>query len=120
MAFAFRRGVRAITVTSSTTAVAFLANFFSPLMPIRSFGIFAGIIVPINFLLIMLFFPPAVVIYEKNFQRKTSSEEKGNKETDFKLEKFFETTWNTTVFKYRKTIVVFIIGVTIAAIIIAS
>ena len=34
MAYAFRRGVRAMAVTSSTTSVAFLANVFSPLMEI--------------------------------------------------------------------------------------
>lgn len=34
MSYTFKRAVRAISVTSSTTAVAFLANAFSPLMPI--------------------------------------------------------------------------------------
>jgi protein dispatched 1 len=34
MAYAFRRGVRAMTVTSATTAAAFYANLLSPIMPI--------------------------------------------------------------------------------------
>jgi len=58
MAYAFKRSFRAITVTSSTTAVAFLANAASEIRPIRAFGIFAAIIVPINFLLVILIMPP--------------------------------------------------------------
>jgi predicted RND superfamily exporter protein len=65
MAFAFRRGTRAMAVTSSTTAVAFMANIFSPIMPIRGFGIYSGIIVPVNFLLVVMILPPAVIWYER-------------------------------------------------------
>jgi predicted RND superfamily exporter protein len=65
MAFAFRRGARAMAVTSSTTSVAFLANVFSPIMPIRGFGIYSGIIVPVNYLLVVMILPPAVIWYER-------------------------------------------------------
>ena len=34
MSYAWRRAVRAIAITSGTTAVAFLANVMSPMMPI--------------------------------------------------------------------------------------
>jgi len=64
LAYAFRRAVRAMAITSSTTAVAFFANSFSPLMNIAAFGIFAGVIVPINYFLVIMIFPPAVVWYE--------------------------------------------------------
>lgn len=70
MAYSFRRGVRAMTVTSSTTAVAFFANAFSPIMPIRSFGIFTGVLIPINFLLVVMIMPPAVIYYEFNIMKK--------------------------------------------------
>jgi predicted RND superfamily exporter protein len=70
LAYSFRRAVRAMAVTSSTTSVAFFANYFSPLMPIRSFGIFAGIIVPVNYLLVVLMFPPATIFYERYFEGK--------------------------------------------------
>jgi predicted RND superfamily exporter protein len=53
MAYSFRRGVRAMTVTSVTTAAAFYANLFSPIMPIRAFGVFAGTLVPMNFILVI-------------------------------------------------------------------
>jgi predicted RND superfamily exporter protein len=61
MAFAFRRAARAMAVTSSTTSVAFMANVFSPLMPIRGFGIYSGVIVPVNYLLVVMILPPAVI-----------------------------------------------------------
>jgi predicted RND superfamily exporter protein len=59
-----------MAVTSSTTAVAFFANAFSPLLNIAAFGIFAGIIVPINYFLVVMIFPPAVIIYEKHITEK--------------------------------------------------
>lgn len=34
MAYSFRRSARAMSITSSTTAAAFFANLFSPIMPI--------------------------------------------------------------------------------------
>ena len=64
LAYSFRRAVRAMAITSSTTAVAFFANAFSPLLSISAFGIFAGVIVPVNYLLVIMIFPPAVIWYE--------------------------------------------------------
>ena len=54
-----------MAITSSTTSVAFFANIFSPLLPIKSFGIFAGVIIPINFVLVVMFMPSASIIYEE-------------------------------------------------------
>jgi predicted RND superfamily exporter protein len=65
MAYSFRRAARAMAVTSSTTSVAFMANIASPMLPIRAFGVFAGVIVPINYLLVCMLFPPATIIYDK-------------------------------------------------------
>lgn len=70
MAYAFRRGVRAMSVTSSTTAVAFFANALSPIMPIRAFGIFTGLLIPMNFLLVVLIMPPTVIWWERNVKNK--------------------------------------------------
>lgn len=69
MSYAWKRAVRAIAVTSSTTAVAFLANAFSPLMPIKSFGIYAAIIIPSNYLLVIMLFPSAIIFYDKHFDK---------------------------------------------------
>ena len=67
MAYTFRRASRAMAMTSSTTAAAFLANIFSPIMPIKSFGIYSGIIVPLNFFMTVTMFPSATIIYETYF-----------------------------------------------------
>jgi len=60
-----------MAVTSSTTAVAFFANGLSSLVMVSSFGIFAGVIVPVNYLLVMVIFPPAIVWYENTILAKT-------------------------------------------------
>lgn len=65
MAFTFRRASKAMLATSSTTAAAFLATGFSKIMPISSFGFFAGILVPVNYLLVISYFPTLLIIYEK-------------------------------------------------------
>jgi predicted RND superfamily exporter protein len=68
MAYAWKRSVKAIFVTSSTTSVAFFANAFSPIMPIKAFGIFAGVIIPINYILVVLFLPPATIFFEQHIE----------------------------------------------------
>ena len=75
MAYTFRRASVAILATSSTTAFAFLSNGFSPLMPVSAFGYFAFIIVPVNYVLIILYFPAFLIIYEKKIKEKEPVEE---------------------------------------------
>ena len=59
-----------MAITSSTTAVAFFANGMSKLITISSFGWFAGVIVPVNYLLVIMIFPPAVIWYEEKIIAK--------------------------------------------------
>jgi hypothetical protein len=126
MAYSFRRGVRAMTVTSATTAAAFYANLFSPIMPIRAFGVFAGTLIPINFFLVVLMMPSAVTYYEDKIKYKAccccidkrlpngdlmtelNDPQILNKGTDAhsKIDNFFETTWNTFIFKGKYAIIV--------------
>lgn len=68
MAYAWKRTVRAAAITSSTTSVAFMANILSPMMPIRSFGIYAAIIILVNYFLVVMIMPPAVIFYEDKLQ----------------------------------------------------
>ena len=68
MAYTFRRAYKAILATSSTTAFAFLSNGFSSLMPISAFGYFAFFIVPVNYILIVFYFPAYVIVHEKYFK----------------------------------------------------
>jgi predicted RND superfamily exporter protein len=126
MAYSFRRGVRAMTVTSATTAAAFYANLISPIMPIRAFGLFAGTLIPVNFLLIIIMMPAGVIWYENTIKYKACcccvnkrlpNGELVTVENDpailikgmdvhSKVQKFFDTTWNTFVFKARYVIIV--------------
>lgn len=59
-----------MTVTSVTTAAAFYANLFSPIMPIRAFGVFAGTLVPMNFILVIAQMPSAIIYYENKMKYK--------------------------------------------------
>ena len=72
--YSFRRAARAMAITSSTTAVAFFANGLSSIQHIQVFGIFAGIIVPLNYFLVIMVFPPAVVWYEENIIAKVTDD----------------------------------------------
>ena len=65
MAFVLKKTATAITVTSLTTTGAFLSNMISEIMPIKSFGLYAAIIIPINFILTVLLFPPILVVYDE-------------------------------------------------------
>ena len=57
-----------MAVTSATTAAAFYANIFSSIMPIKAFGIFAGTLIPINFFLVVMMMPSAIILNEENFK----------------------------------------------------
>jgi protein dispatched 1 len=76
LAFAFRRATRAIALTSSTTSAAFMANVFSPLMPIVQFGVYAGIIILVNYVLVVFLFPSATIIYDRYFKNKGCTKQK--------------------------------------------
>jgi len=70
MSYTWRRATRAMAVTSSTTAVAFLANAFSSIMPISAFGIYAAIIIPVNYFLVISFFPAVLMFWEQKIKGK--------------------------------------------------
>ena len=133
LAYSFRRAARATAITSSTTSVAFLANVFSPIMPIASFGIYAAIIISANYLLIIMIFPPVIIFWERHLSNRNwicmkrdetvSQVEKidGNpedeKEEFGKMEMFFSEDWDRHVKKFSIPIVVlFMIWTVISAI----
>ena len=72
MAYSFKRSFSAILVTSSTTAFAFLSNAMSDIRPIRAFGIFAAIIIPVNFCLVIMIMPPAQILFDKYLKERCS------------------------------------------------
>ena len=57
MSFAWRRGAQAMLLTSMTTTCSFMANAMSSFGAINTFGVFAGLLVIMNYLAIILFFP---------------------------------------------------------------
>ena len=64
VAYTCRTAWRGLGITSSTTAVAFFANYYSPLMPIKAFGIFSGVAVLCNYVLVCVVFLVAIVTDE--------------------------------------------------------
>nr|KAG5700686.1 hypothetical protein BaRGS_029051 [Batillaria attramentaria] len=67
---AYRKSVISMLVTSLTTMTAFVANALSPLLATRSFGIFAAILVGIDYLSVITFFPTIVIFYHRHFEDK--------------------------------------------------
>ena len=69
MAYTFRRAYKSLLATSSTTAFAFMSNGFSSLMPVSAFGWFAFVIIPVNYVLIVLYYPAYLIIYERSIRK---------------------------------------------------
>ena len=67
MKHTMKRALHAIFVTSFTTSVAFLATSLSPLVPLKSFGIFSALVIICVFCVNALILPPLVVMYARNF-----------------------------------------------------
>eukprot|EP00494_Astrolonche_serrata_P034128 UN34397 len=65
MGYTFRRGAKAMLITSLTTSIAFFATSASPLVPIRAFGIFAGTVIAVNYIYFIVFFPCLIIIQER-------------------------------------------------------
>ena len=78
LAFTLRRSIRAMLMTSLTTSVAFLATYFSPIMPIKAFGIFSSVLVFTVFVMTCLFLPPAVIVYDTHFSSMCSCDKVKN------------------------------------------
>lgn len=88
-----------MATTSITTAAAFVANYFSKIMPIRSASIFGAVIIPVNFLLVVFVFAPAIIFYEDRIKgMPTIRSLFKNRFTDrlqkISMDEFFKTTWN--------------------------
>ena len=129
IAYSQRRASKAIFVTSFTTAVAFLATGFSALMPISTFGFFAAIIIPVNYLLVITVYPPVLVIWKKYVstrcctccqkkkedsvvlpdpperEENATTSKAETHESGSKIERFFKNKWSAWMFKGRVVVV---------------
>eukprot|EP01063_Lacrimia_lanifica_P005129 TRINITY_DN1294_c0_g1_i1.p1 TRINITY_DN1294_c0_g1~~TRINITY_DN1294_c0_g1_i1.p1 ORF type:complete len:1304 (+),score=409.93 TRINITY_DN1294_c0_g1_i1:92-4003(+) len=68
MAECWKGAGSAMLITSITTMAAFLATSTSPIIQIKTFGIFAAILVFLDYALVMTFFACAVVVYHRGFE----------------------------------------------------
>ncbi|KAA8497986.1 Protein dispatched-like 3 [Porphyridium purpureum] len=68
--WAWRRAAKAMLTTSCTTAAAFFITALSSIMPISTFGIWAGALIIIQYIWCILMFPCNVVIWERVFSER--------------------------------------------------
>ena len=66
---AYKRSSISMLITSVTTVIAFFASAFSPLLPAQSFGIFAGLLVIVNYVSVITFFPTVVIMHHIYFKQ---------------------------------------------------
>ncbi|XP_071080944.1 protein dispatched homolog 1-like [Haliotis cracherodii] len=66
---AYRNSALSMLITSLTTMFAFIASAVSPLLATKSFGVFSGILVLINYISVITFFPTVVVVYHRYFEK---------------------------------------------------
>lgn len=71
MSWTYRRSVKAMGVTSVTTAAAFFVTATSPIMPIGTLGIWAGVLVLLQFFLVITIYPSAIIIWHRFFRVRT-------------------------------------------------
>ena len=121
MAYAFKRSIAAMSVTTSTTCAAFLSNAFSKIMPIQAFGIYAAIIIPVNFILVCQMLPPMIIFYDKYLAHRycciacSKAERKIKYSQDAEVQggcadRFFGGPWNSCIRKLRWLILVLFTG----------
>ena len=96
----FKRASIAMLVTSLTTMVAFFVSSFSPLLPVAAFGTFSGLIILVNYISVITFFPAVVMLYHRYFSKyicccccnREGTEDKNKRVTlNERVVKFFKT-----------------------------
>jgi hypothetical protein len=65
MAWTWQRSAHAMLTTTLTTAAAFMANGMSPIPPIAVFGIFTALLVLINYVFCITWFPAMIILKER-------------------------------------------------------
>ncbi|XP_013386010.1 uncharacterized protein LOC106155638 [Lingula anatina] len=64
----YRRAAGTMLVTSCTTMIAFFASAVSPILPVKTFGLFSGLLVLVNYLSVITFFPAVVIVHHLYFK----------------------------------------------------
>merc|ERR1712038_310937 len=68
MDYVYRRSGVAMAITSATTCTAFLCTLMTPIPIVRAFGVFAAVVIFIDYVLVMTLFCSAVIIYHNKFE----------------------------------------------------
>ncbi|KAK2146708.1 hypothetical protein LSH36_586g00006 [Paralvinella palmiformis] len=100
MSETLRKGGLSIFVTSLTTAASLVINVINKITAIRCFGIFAGICILLNFVIMITWIPALIVIIEKTSRYcipKTSA--KKCRKCDNKLAKISDYFWGVIMMK---------------------
>lgn len=71
MSWVYRRTGVAMAITSATTCAAFLCTLITPLAGVQSFGVFAAVVIFIDYVLVMSLFCTAVIIYHQRFESRS-------------------------------------------------
>jgi len=69
MVFTYSRTSFTVLNTSLTTAIAFFATAAAPIMPIASFGVFAAMMIILNWVMVCTWWPTIVLVWEVYFCR---------------------------------------------------
>ncbi|XP_064642212.1 uncharacterized protein LOC135496681 [Lineus longissimus] len=65
----YHRAAKVMFATSLTTMMAFFVSAFSPLFMVKTFGLFTGLLILMNYLSVITFIPTVVVIYHLKFEQ---------------------------------------------------
>lgn len=65
MSWTYRRAVKAMTVTTVTTAAAFFVTATSSIMPISTLGVWAALLILLQFFLVITIYPSATIIWHR-------------------------------------------------------
>ena len=60
----YHTAARTTFITSLTTTLVFIVTAFSPFLPVKSFGIFASLLVSVNYIFDLIYFPTAIIMYK--------------------------------------------------------
>lgn len=71
MVWTYSRAVAAMTVTTVTTAFAFLLLLTSPIMPIATLGAWAALIITVQFILVITAYPCVLVLWQCYFRNRS-------------------------------------------------
>lgn len=71
MSWTYHRAVKAMAVTSFTTALAFGFTAVSPVMPVGTLGYWAALLVLVQYALIIFMFPCAVIMWHRSFRPRS-------------------------------------------------